>query len=157
MRILPSANDCRRRIRTDSGFFGGILRPLVTLLRYMGLRKNITLKLLSILLFTFGLVAPVVASASPSELEASAGLHLALSAPTHHSSVTQLLFEETSGEEERIAKDHKPQYSFAPYTLLEPGVIDLVSFGRGDGYNSCPIQKLRAHPSLFRLYRTILI
>jgi hypothetical protein len=123
----------------------------------MALRNNLTLKFLSILLFAFGLVAPAFATTTAPELEAR-GNQCSVAGVEHHTSFNQLLFEESGGEEEREAKDHKPHFSLAPYDIIELGLTSQAfGFAGVQGYNSCPIQKLRAHPSLFRLHRSLLI
>lgn len=121
----------------------------------MALRNNRALKLLSILLFAFGLAAPAFAPVTP-ELEIRE-YHRHIADLDHHATFNQLLCEEIGSEEEREVKDHKPHFSFALYFITQPGILDQVSVSGTHGYTSSPIQKLRAHPSLFRLHRTLLI
>ena len=144
-------------MRNKIWVFRRIFRPLHIVLRYMGLRNSTALKFISILLFTFGLVAPVIGADAVAKVEAPQGTNPVVAGLAHHTPFTQLLFEETSGEEERVAKDHRLHHSFASYTAVQPGVIRIVSATNADGYTSSPIQKLRAHPPLFRLYRTFII
>jgi hypothetical protein len=122
----------------------------------MGLRNNKVLKLLSILLFTFGLVAPVVASDSITSEDTQPGHKAVLPLSAHHSSLSQFLIEQTSGEEEREAKD-KHQALPLVWFLPDTNVIDTLHAFRTDGYTSCPIQKMGTHPALFQLYRRFLI
>jgi len=123
----------------------------------MGLRNNSVLKLLSIILFTFGLVAPVVASDSPAEGGCQAGHHAVAPVSAHHNGLAQLLFEENSAEEEREAKDDK-HASVVLFSLLpDTSLLNALCAHKTDGYNSCPIQKMGTHPDLYRLFRSFLI
>jgi len=123
----------------------------------MGLRDSKMLKFFSILLFTFGLVAPVIGSGLSVQADDQAGAKPVLADLAHRAQFAQLLFEETSGEEEREFKAHKAQPSVLLHLALLSNVFDEVSNRNSKGYSSCPIQKLRVHPSLFRLYRTLII
>lgn len=121
----------------------------------MGLRNYITLKYLSLLLFIFGLVTPVVANdeaAAPNQSGAQSSV-----AGVEHYLFAQLLFEEPSGEEEREAKDYKAQPAISPCTFISCCFWSHDFTGQASGFKACPINKLRAHSSLFRLHRTLII
>jgi hypothetical protein len=121
----------------------------------MSLRHNKLLKLLSILLFTFGLVAPIVGADTIVEESELPGQRTVLPQETHHGALTQLLFEENSGEEERDARDDKHQ---TVVLFLLPDVQLLSTLvPQTEGYSTSPIQKLGTHPPLFRLHRTFLL
>lgn len=122
----------------------------------MGLRTSKVLKIFSILLFSFGLVAPAVLNDVVIETNPPANQQLLVPGAVHSNIVCQLFFEETSGEEEREVKDHK-----LPSLLLS---IDFVAIfaatpppSPSGGYRSFPIQKLTAQASLLELYCTRLI
>src|SRR5215510_8717607 len=124
----------------------------------MSLRNNRTLKLISILLFTIGLVAPILGSAGIIEPVADPVHSTLLQTSAHQHLLDQFLFEENTGEEEeREAKDHKTHVLFVVDFSAETGCFNSLFAAKSDGYNSCPVQKLGTHPPLFRLYRAIII
>ena len=123
----------------------------------MGLRNNKVLKLLSIILFTFGLVAPVVASDLQVQAASQTGHQAVTPVSVHHNGLSQLLFEENSSEEEREAKADK-HVSIILFSLLpDTSLLNTLGAHKTDGYNSCPIQKMGTHPELYRLFRSFLM
>jgi len=123
----------------------------------MALRNNKVLKFLSILLFTFGLVAPMTASASVVSEDTMSGRQAVFPLPVHHGGLAQFLFEQTNSEEEREAKDDKHQSAPLVWFLPDSSLLETVHSFKTDGYSSCPIQKSGTHPALFQLYRKFLI
>lgn len=112
----------------------------------MLLKRNETLKIFALLLFSFELLAPVFLS-SPTEKIDQDTQHSSLHGIGHQFNMMACLCEEASNEEERGGKDHKAQiFSF------ELRLAELFS----------PLEKLEgavvyADPSLLRISKTSLI
>lgn len=123
----------------------------------MKLRKNKALKFFAILLFSFEMIAPALISGS-GEADASRDSRETMLTNGGHLTnfISSLLFEENSGEEEeRESKDHKAQFCYIDFTLVQP--FNLASTETRQTSWVEPHETTATQPPLFTLFHTYLI
>lgn len=123
----------------------------------MRLRTSKALKYFAILLFSFEMLAPAVLTD-----EVSPGNELRRDASivnhTNHlgNLISSLLFEETSSEEEKATRDHKPVFLFSDFDFVQTFVqltetpLSISTFVDVTGQTD-------SQPALFTLFHSYLI
>jgi hypothetical protein len=118
----------------------------------MGLKHSKILKLAAILIFSFELMAPALFACTEFDGGLKTNRTTFNATPHSFTLLSILLFEEVSNEEEREGKDH---------TLITFSFIEIFNalqkFKPDDITWLLPVNRSERQPSLFTLYRVLLI
>lgn len=118
----------------------------------MDLKHSKILKLAAILIFSFELLAPALFAFTELEGDLKAGQAKFNTNPHSFTVLSNLVFEEVSNEEEREGKDD----TLISFSFIE--IFNVLQKFKPDNITwLLPVNRSERQPSLFTLYRVLLI
>lgn len=138
-------------MRSAVGFLQKI-KTFVRSFRSMDLKHSKILKLAAILIFSFELLAPTIFACTELNSDLKAGQTKFNANPHSVTVFSNLLFEEVSNEEEREGRDH----TLISFSFIE--IFNVLQKFKSDNITLLlPVNRTERQPSLFTLYRVLLI